>query len=411
MESIKKEHDKVWQSETPSKLIIHTQEIIDALQDARDTIASDANSSQITLAKLQNPVKANFESIMTVLKVIHGSYNRYGKALDKLFKDKSLPSDDIDALEPQSTLINRAIYLHLLREGLFEVATTFHAEATSNAEEQQVVASSLGLDTPMLHPLGLDKLFSEDMEKQFASMYHILHQLKANQNLQPAIEWARKNATALEARGSNLEFDLCRLQYVTLFLSGGDGDTFSLSGQMQALDYAQNEFVSFRGRYQHEIQQLLGAMAFCSNLEESPYRTRFNNTTGWDDVATLFTREFCSLLELSADSPLYIAATAGAIALPTIAKFQNLMKEKKAEWTTENELPVEIPLPPSYQFHSIFVCPVSKEQTTDQNPPMMIPCGHVLAQESIGRLSKGSRFKCPYCPGESHPNQAKRVFL
>ena len=114
---------------------------------------------------------------------------------------------------------------------------------------------------------------------------------------------------------------------------------------------------------------------------------------------------------IGASNILYIAATAGAIALPTLQKLQTIMQQKRTEWTTENELPVEIPLPPAYQFHSIFVCPVSKEQTTDLNPPMMMPCGHVVALESLQRLSKGTRFKCPYCPGESHPRDAKKVVL
>lgn len=74
-------------------------------------------------------------------------------------------------------------------------------------------------------------------------------------------------------------------------------------------------------------------------------------------------------------------------------------------------LQVEIPLPPSYLFHSIFVCPVSKEQATDENPPMMMPCGHVIAEESLHRLSKSNRFKCPYCPNESHPKDARKIFL
>jgi len=291
------------------------------------------------------------------------------------------------------------------------VASTFHAEAAERQKSQQETAAHLGLDVSMDHPLGLDKSSEESMQEQFSNMYHILSQLKENHNLQPAIDWARSNAAALEARGSNLEFELCRLQFVNLFLDRRDEDRYEFDAPMRALQYAQKEFQSFRGRYLIEIQQLIGAIPFCSNLEESPYSMRFINSTTWDEVATLFTREFCSLLELSADSPLYVAATAGAIALPTLLKLQAIQKQKRTEWTSQNELPVETPLPPSYRFHSIFVCPVSKEQSTDQNPPMMLPCCHVIAQESLQKLSKGAKFKCPYCPVESHPKEARRVFL
>jgi hypothetical protein len=64
---------------------------------------------------------------------------------------------------------------------------------------------------------------------------------------------------------------------------------------------------------------------------------------------------------------------------------------------------MEVPLPPSRRYHSVFVCPVSKEQTTETNPPMMLACGHVIAQESLNRLVKGARrtSKCPYCPVEA----------
>ena len=402
MDTIQKEHDKVWTASKKSQVGDRTQDIIDSLQRARDAIAADPTSAQITLAKLNAPIKQSFDGVFSGLKDVHGTHSKYARALDKIFKEKPLPSSEIDALSSQPTLVNRAIYLHLLREGLFDVASEFHEEATERQQSQQEAAARLGMDISMEHPLGLDKTLSENMQEQFSKMYHILSELKENHNLKPAIEWARGNSHALEIRGSNLEFELCRLEYVTLFLSGG---------QMDALRYAQQEFQHFRGRYLAEIQQLIAAIAFSTNLEESPYKSRFNDTASWDEVANSFTREFCSLLELSADSPLYVATTAGAIALPTLLKLQAIQKQKRTEWTSQNELPVETPLPPSYQFHSIFVCPVSKEQTTDQNPPMMLPCCHVIAQESLSKLSKGAKFKCPYCPVESNPKDARRVFL
>lgn len=333
--------------------------------------------------------------------------------LNTLFKDKPLPSSEIDALSAEPGLVNRAIYLHFLREGLFQVASTFNREAAGTFREpQKRMAVEDNENEEAMTPDHQAKQRVE-MEARFAEMYYILHELKNNRNLSPAIEWARENSKELENRGSNLEFELCRLQFVHLYQTPTDGSevTDYYSNQSRALTYARREFQGFYKRYLFEIQQLMGAMAYCSNLEESPYRHIFHNTSAWDEVATSFTREFCSLLELSADSPLYVAATAGAIALPTLLKLQKMMESKRIEWTTENEFPAEIALPPSYQFHSIFVCPVSKEQTTDENPPMMMPCGHVIADESLKRLSKGNRFKCPYCPGESHPRDARKVFL
>jgi hypothetical protein len=173
-------------------------------------------------------------------------------------------------------------------------------------------------------------------------MYYILSQMKEQRNLLPAIEWSRENREALEARGSNLEFELCRLQFVWLY--HGKSDTpvgnHNPGNWSAAMAYAKREFHTFLPRYLREVQQLMGAMAFCPNLQGSPYSAIFNNPSAWDDVAQFFTREFCSLLGLSADSPLYIAATAGAIALPTLLKLQTIMKAKRTEWTSENELPV-----------------------------------------------------------------------
>ncbi|KAF7589846.1 hypothetical protein BBP40_003604 [Aspergillus hancockii] len=410
MDLVQKEHERLAKKTKASQSIKNVQATIDLLQSARDTIASDPSQASITLAKLQSSAKTSFDAIGDSLKDTHSGLNKYSKSLDKLFKDRPLPSTEHDALSSQEHLINRAIAMHLLREGQFSVAATFLAEMA----EKKATKKAQQPDTSALENaaslLDMDEVPSNEVRKQFATMYYILHELKENNNLLPAIQWSRDHKESLEARGSNLEFELCRLQFVWLFYGGHEPGPIPV-GRQAALEYARREFQTFLPRYLREVQQLMGAMAFCPNLHDSPYQAIFHNPSAWEDVAHSFTREFCSLLGLSADSPLYIAATAGAIALPTLLKLQTIMKAKRTEWTTEMELPVEIPLPPSYLFHSIFVCPVSKEQSTDDNPPMMMPCGHVVAEESLKRLCKGSRFKCPYCPSESHPREARKVFL
>lgn len=300
--------------------------------------------------------------------------------------------------------------MHLLREGQFGVASTFLTEAHNNPPQP---APTAGTPNPnSTDETDLTSLKSQELQLKFANMYEILNELRLR-NLLPAIQWARENSEELQKRGSNLEFELSKLQYVWLFqgpaINGLPAD--SRNGLLGALAYGRENFGRFQGRFLRDIQQLSAAMAFQSNLHDSPYRQTFETQSAWDEVAASFTREFCSLLGLSAESPLYIAVTAGAIALPTLLKLASIMKEKRTEWTTQNELPVEIPLPKSMTYHAIFVCPVSKEQTTEGNPPMMMPCGHVVAKESLQRLSKGQRFKCPYCPSESWPKDAREIYL
>lgn len=313
---------------------------------------------------------------------------------------------EADAMADQPALINRAIAMHLLREGQFSVASTFVRESKENPLQQR------STDDDGDDDMDGNETRHEGLQDKFAEMYRILSELKSR-NLVPAIEWAHQNYSKLEAKGSNLEFELSKLQFVWLFkgpiVNGLPDD--ERNGQSGALQYAREHFARFQSRHLREIQQLCCAMVYASNLETSPYHQIFEINSAFEDVASSFTREFCSLLGLSAESPLYMAVTAGAIALPRLIKYTTYMKEKKTEWTTENELAFETPLPPSMIYHPIFVCPVSKEQTTEQNPPMMLTCGHVICHESLRNIAKGSKYKCPYCPTEGHIKDAVKITL
>ena len=309
-----------------------------------------------------------------------------------------------DALSSQPALTNRAIAMHLLREGQFNVASTFIAEANADKVHENG-------DTQMQDGDGSIGDMSGDsagaLQSRFAHMYHILDALRTNRQLSPAIAWARQHSHQLELRGSNLEFDLCRLRFVELYNQAQPDDPFS--GPLNALEYARQTFPNFSARYMRETSSLLGSLAFAPALDSSPYKSVFFNDDAWEDAAASFVREFCAMLGLSEKSPHNTAATAGAIAMPVLEKLERVRGEVGGQWTSVNELPVrphismitnvflltsiqvEIPLPPSYLFHSIFVCPVSKEQGTDANPPMMLPCGHVIAKESLEKISRGNK--------------------
>lgn len=438
----------------------------------------DPQSAPMVLSKLQSPVKQSLDKVDKSLKDIHKAMGSYSKSLNSKFKDKPLPFAENDALTSNPSLINRAIAMHLLREGHFDVAATFINEANSkppppmsrgygdqHEQGQQMDAETvqsngttamdtrpdsssqqqqrpyktsdgqfLSTQTAWEADFAPNAYKSASLQRQFLEMYHILDELRTKNNLTPAIEWARQHSAVLEARGSNLEYDLCRLQYVQLFTSPEEEG----GGCLAAIRYARETFSHFPPRYASQTFALLGALAYTQNLQTSPYASLFTSTQHGSTAspplepgsiviapqihhtpspssslaAQAFTSEFCALLSLSSASPLLTCVTAGCIALPTLLKLSQIQQLHRTSWTTAQELPVEIPnLPKSYQFHSIFVCPVSKEQSTDANPPMMLPCGHVIARESMERLGKGTRFKCPYCPVESFAKDARMVFL
>ncbi|KAF5268696.1 hypothetical protein FOXYS1_404 [Fusarium oxysporum] len=406
---------------TLKSAIDDVDQVIELLTNAREQIAQeqDATRTGMAMMTLQNPVKARFERITTDLKDVTKAQKSFGKALDKALPHRELPMET-DAMADHPRLINRAIAMHLLREGQFSVASTFLKEATDHPpgrEAHTISQTDEDGDDDMESEDDLEDemagLHSEHLQHKFAEMYSILSQLK-DHNLLPAINWAHANGVHLEARGSTLEFELIKLQYVWLFKGpsvNGLPDDPATNGLGGAINYARQNFPRFQNRHLLEIQQLSSAVVFAPNLAKSPYSHIFETESAFEDVAMSFTREFCSLLGLSAESPLYIAVTAGSIALPRLIKYTTYMREKKTEWTTENELAFATPLPEFMIYHPIFVCPVSKEQTTQDNPPMMLSCGHVLCRESLNNIVKAARYKCPYCPTEGHLKDAIQIRL
>jgi len=141
----------------------------------------------------------------------------------------------------------------------------------------------------------------------------------------------------------------------------------------------------------------------------------------WRDLSIALSSDYCAVSRIAQASSLDTAVKAGSLALPKINKCLTMMKtvssrdENKSgeeEWMGggEQQLPCAINLGKELAFHSSFVCPVSRQQTSEKNPPMLLQCGHVLSNDAMMKIAKSSgRFKCPTCPKEQTVAQARAV--
>lgn len=240
--------------------------------------------------------------------------------------------------------------------------------------------------------------------------------------------WCDANVDFLTADPpSPLAFYLHRAYYLSLLLSPplstsivspraqGSSSSEPPSRLPRSLLYAQTHFPAHYALHGPEIRRLLTAQLFSpavTAIPLSPYKDLVDPALRAPLLVPLFEAEFCRKEGWPEREPVGLAVDLGAsAAVAKIEKGRKVMKERVGkDWEMGEELPVrlelassleiytqltlrrqmEIPLPSSLRFHSIFACPVSKTLATPQNPPMMLVCGHTVARESFGKLGKGS---------------------
>ncbi|CAN0920986.1 Protein RMD5 homolog [Linum grandiflorum] len=265
------------------------------------------------------------------------------------------------------------------------------------------------------YPRLLEKSFNPDISKAYRSVefdFNIINQKMCDairvRNVEPALTWVSNNLEKLRQIGSKLELKLHSSQFMEILKGGTRADTLC------ALNYAKTHLSPLAGVYLKEFQKITVCVLWSGKLERYPYSEfEFLSPTYWEDLADEFSRDYYKLVGHCYRDPLAAAIAAGIEGLPTLLKLANVMSAKNREWQELKQLPVPVELSKDFQFHSIFVCPVSREQSSDENPPMMMPCLHVLCKKSIMKLSKSSSrpFKCPYCPAEATVALCRQLVL
>ncbi|KAG2775336.1 hypothetical protein PC129_g10021 [Phytophthora cactorum] len=318
----------------------------------------------------------NFEkNVASDLKAIHVLLSKYSKQIDKNLCTDITKVCRMNELDQK--LVCRLVAEYLYQDGQIEAADAMCKEA--------------GLDLP------------PTFRDCFIELHQILKAIK-ERDMQPALDWARKHRKELGRLDIDIEFELIRLKYVDILQSSPD--------MMDAVNFANKELPYFHQTHAEEVGVLMSCVLYKGKLEESPYKKLFNDTR-WDEIHDAVIRACCCLRRVPYRSYLETCLSAGVSALPAMRKLMSVMDSKLADWDSMEELPVEIPIAKELRFHNVFSCPVSKEESTPENPPILLKCGHVICHSCVKRFSYNMtrRFKCPTCPVEQTESETRQLFF
>ncbi|CAA2999418.1 RMD5 homolog A-like [Olea europaea subsp. europaea] len=351
------------------------EQTLSRMQSSQDS--ASATDHKLILGEVKTKLKeiAPLSQLEGAHKELNSALSKYPKTIEKSFNpdiSKAYRNVNFDI-----HTVNQIIASHFYREGQFDIGDFFIHES----REPEAAAD----------------------KSPFLEMYQILEAMKSR-NLEPALIWAATNNERLKQSGSDIELKLHRLQFVEILQN---------NGRDEALKYARTFFAPYATSRMAEIQKLMACLLWAGRLNSSPY-SELLSSVHWDKLAEEFTVQFCNLIGQSYESPLSVTIAAGAQGLPTLLKLMNVMNGKKHEWQSMKQLPVPLDLDREFQFHSMFVCPVSRDMASEENPPMLMSCGHVLCKQSITKLSKNNStrfFKCPYCPSDVEAGQCRQLYF
>ena len=294
-------------------------------------------------------------------------------------------------------LIKEMILDHLIRKGNIKTVERF-------IEESKIDSSHL-----------IDDI------KIFKEYYEIIKGLNEHK-LDKLYEWCVKNKEILlknidkiliednktdkdkKIKEKNIYFECVKYNFI-LYL---EDESKSIP---ECIDYSRKHFKPFINNQNctNEISKLMLKLLYKkteNNNNNKIEKKDENDNNRWDKIKNLFIDTFFNLNHKSKDDILNMVLLAGRCVLPQVVESEEKLMKDKVQENMEvdkdkNQLMYSLELPEELVFHNIFVCPISKEIATAENPPIRLNCGHCICKNSFEKIEKtGTRhnqIKCPIC--------------
>ncbi|XP_047315178.1 protein RMD5 homolog [Impatiens glandulifera] len=365
-------------------------ELIQELEQASSKLlTSERDSIRTILEDLK--VKFNQVSPLSHLqdnqKELNLAFSNYTELLGNSFNpDISIANRNV---ETNYQAVNQLIVSHFYRQGMFELGDFFLNESSSSSSSETELIRSL-----------------------FMEIHRILESL-SNLEFEPALSWIVANRDVLRQNEStDLEFKLHRLQFVVILQNQ--------NGIEESFEYAREFVTQFSADHKVEVKRLMSCLWWAGRMEKSPYSDLLSSSN-FENFADELMREYCKVIGKSEKCPLITTVTAGVTNLPILLRLTNLLigegegEGKKEDLETMIDLAGRVKPDKDLMFHLIFECSLCCGKGNRLNPPIWMPCGHVLCMVSVVRLWRNTGgeddrpLKCPYCVSVSKLRNCKQL--
>ncbi|GAB1604254.1 E3 ubiquitin-protein transferase MAEA-like [Argonauta hians] len=220
------------------------------------------------------------------------------------------------------------------------------------------------------------------------------------------LSWCHDNKSKLRKLKSTLEFKLRQQEFIELIRN---------DQRLEAIKHARKYFTNLEDDQMADVQKSMGLLAFPSDTGISPYKELLDPNR-WHGLVQQFREDNFKLHQLNNMAVFTATLQAGLSALKTPLCYkpdEEITKNPDCPVCSKHLNELARPLPFAHCANSRLICNISGLPLNENNPPMMLPNGHVYGMNALASMAAENEGKV-VCPRTKHSfslQEAEKVFV